>query len=458
MKYYLKIFLLSLFSFLLMLAFQNCSPQFELSTPSSDLELLSDSTNEPAISFAPNSPTVFSSRSVEIAFGVANIETSQLRSVSCQLNQEPAVNCDSLSVTFANLADGDHSLRITAETVSNSQIQMTRLFRVDTVLPVVTVSMMPPATTNQTTAQFIFMASDSLSGVEVIECSLNAAPFAVCTSPVNLTSLAVGSHNYRIRARDPAGNLSTLFTHAWTVNQTATTPPNLVSTPAALTNQTTASFSFSGNGLVSFECQLDNGAYASCVSPRVYNNLTSSPHTFRVRGTNGNNVVSDPVQYIWTVDTVVPTMPTLTSSVGAVSTINTASFTFVATDAVGVSNYQCSLNSAAFASCVSPTNLMNLANGSHAFSVRARDGAGNISPVSTFNWTVNVMNNDQMNLAAGRILYANNCAGCHGNVQNTSKRNSTALQITESINDVPAMMGIDLTPLQIEQIARALRD
>jgi Glycosyl hydrolase family 71 len=73
------------------------------------------------------------------------------------------------------------------------------------------------------------------------------------------------------------------------------------------------------------------------------------------------------------------------------STINTdsASFTFSSTESG--STFECSLDSAAFSSCTSPQGYSGLANGSHTFSVRSTDIAGNTdqSP-ATRTFTVNV--------------------------------------------------------------------
>ena len=60
-------------------------------------------------------------------------------------------------------------------------------------------------------------------------------------------------------------------------------------------------------------------------------------------------------------------------------TTASASFTFHGTDATsGVALLECKLDGGAFAACVSPVNLTNLALGPHTFSVRATDNAGNV--------------------------------------------------------------------------------
>jgi hypothetical protein len=52
-------------------------------------------------------------------------------------------------------------------------------------------------------------------------------------------------------------------------------------------------------------------------------------------------------------------------------------FTFTASE---VSTFTCSLDGAAYSSCVSPLTFAQVGPGWHTFSVRARDAAGNVDP------------------------------------------------------------------------------
>ena len=59
---------------------------------------------------------------------------------------------------------------------------------------------------------------DSGSGVAGFECSLDAAAFSSCTSPISFTGLAVGSHTLRVQAIDAADNIDpTPASFAWTI-------------------------------------------------------------------------------------------------------------------------------------------------------------------------------------------------------------------------------------------------
>ena len=86
-------------------------------------------------------------------------------------------------------------------------------------------------------------------------------------------------------------------------------------------------------------------------------------------------------------DTTAPVMGAMACG-ATLTNVNTKSFTFTATDNVGVTGYECTLDGTA-ATCTSPRSVGPLADGAHTFSVRAKDAAGNWStPTPTCSWTV----------------------------------------------------------------------
>jgi len=79
------------------------------------------------------------------------------------------------------------------------------------------------------------------------------------------------------------------------------------------------------------------------------------------------------------------TPPTLTGG--------TASFSYTGSDGTGsgVTGFDCKLDNAAFAACGNTAGYSGLTDGSHTFSVRARDAAGNVDPTPVaVTWTVDV--------------------------------------------------------------------
>ena len=53
-------------------------------------------------------------------------------------------------------------------------------------------------------ATFTFSSSEAGS---TFECSLDGAAFQSCASPKDYTALSNGSHTFRVRAKDAAGNV-----------------------------------------------------------------------------------------------------------------------------------------------------------------------------------------------------------------------------------------------------------
>jgi len=123
--------------------------------------------------------------------------------------------------------------------------------------------------TNHTTATFGFSATDNLSGVDFLECSLDGAAFATCTSPLNLTGLAEGTHTLLVRATDLAGNVESTASRTWNVDLT---PPQITA------NRTPGPNAFGWNNsdvTVSFTCTdpvshgVSSGVATPPLSPQV---------------------------------------------------------------------------------------------------------------------------------------------------------------------------------------------
>jgi hypothetical protein len=203
-----------------------------------------------------------------------------------------------------------------------------------------------------------------------------------------LAGVADGSHTYTAIATDAAGNASG-SSNSVSVTVDATPPQTTIdSSPATPTNSTEATFTFSSNEAgATFECRLDGGAFTSCGSPQTSTGLGEASHTFEVRATDAaGHTDSTPASHSWTVDTSAPET-TIDSGPTDPTTETTATFIFSAGEAG--STFECSLDGASFTACSSPEVYSGLAAGSHAFEVRATDGAGNTdSTPATYTWNV----------------------------------------------------------------------
>jgi hypothetical protein len=83
-----------------------------------------------------------------------------------------------------------------------------------------------------------------------------------------------------------------------------TAPQTTISTgPPAKSKKRKASFGFSADDPgASFECKLDQGAFAPCSAPKAYKKLRPGKHTFQVRGTDAlGNVDATPATRSWKV-------------------------------------------------------------------------------------------------------------------------------------------------------------
>jgi hypothetical protein len=152
----------------------------------------------------------------------------------------------------------------------------------------------------------------------------------------------------------------------------------------------TASFAFagddgSGSGVGSFECRLDAAAFAACTSPQGYTGLADGTHKFAVRATDVAGNTSAAAVYSWTVKTVGPLVSIL-SGPSNPSSNGAPTFTFSSVDPTAT--FECDLDGAGYSACSSPKSYTLLAQGAHAFHVRALDLLGNIGVVSTHNWTI----------------------------------------------------------------------
>jgi hypothetical protein len=159
--------------------------------------------------------------------------------------------------------------------------------------------------------------------------------------------------------------------------------------PGATTQTDSADVAFQANEAnVAFACRLDQADYAACSSPAHLSGLGAGSHTFLVRATDKAGNVGQPASVTWTYtppDTT-PPKATITSGPSGTTTDTSASFSFSADEAG--STFQCSLDGGGFNVCESPVVYNGLAPGSHSFSVRATDKAGNTSTPATRSWTI----------------------------------------------------------------------
>ncbi|WNG44794.1 MYXO-CTERM sorting domain-containing protein [Archangium minus] len=116
---------------------------------------------------------------------------------------------------------------------------------------------------------------------------------------------ALGDGEYRVKARavDAAGNESTdSAVRAFSVDATAPVT-TITEAPPSQTEQTSATFNFSSDDAkATFQCRLDDAAFAPCESPYSLSDLSAGTHTVEIRAQDTlGNVESPPVRHTWTI-------------------------------------------------------------------------------------------------------------------------------------------------------------
>jgi parallel beta-helix repeat protein len=360
---------------------------------------------ETAITGQPDATTPSTGASFEFT-GSDDTSAAASLSFECALDGAAFAACASPK-SYSGLVAGSHIFRVRATDAAGNVDSSPASYAwtvLDTTAPETTITAKPAASTGSTAATFEFTATDNFSPAASLtfECSLDGAAFAACTSPQSHFGMAVGSHTFRVRATDAAGNVdSSPASHSWTVLDTIAPETAITGQPDATTPSTGATFSFNGSddttaaASLTFQCALDGAAFAACASPKSYSGLAAGSHTFQVRSVDAAaNVDSSPASYAWTVlDTIAPET-TITGHPVATTTNTSAAFSFTGSDDVTAPaslSFECALDGAAFAACTSPRSYSDLAAGSHTFQVRATDAAANLDATpAAYTWEIQV--------------------------------------------------------------------
>jgi hypothetical protein len=255
-------------------------------------------------------------------------------------------------------------------------------------LPAARIDDKPPAKTDDNTPTFAF--SSTVPGV-TFQCSLRTTGTSFTTCPNPYPAQVDGTYTFAVRAVD-GGTAGVATSYTFTID----TPPAtaIQSGPNGPTNMTSATFTYNANELNStFQCKLEGpgqtGAMAACSAVgKTYAALTQGNYTFTVLATDvGGNPGVTPATRAFTVDT---TPPVVSVTDGPPQTTQDTSVSFAFASEPGTT-YQCRLDTGTFKTCTSPIGYDVTAAGSHTFTVRATDLAGNSSAPATRTYTLVVV-------------------------------------------------------------------
>jgi VCBS repeat-containing protein len=166
---------------------------------------------------------------------------------------------------------------------------------------------------------------------------------------------------------------------------------DVTSQPAASTSDRRPELVFgSASAGASFECSLDDSAFAPCTSPfRPASDLADGEHTLRVRAiSRSGDPDPTPAVITFTVDTVKPAAPSDMAGPPEESSSTTQTFVF---GGEAAASFVCALDDGPMAPCSSPFTVTELTVGGHRFTVAQVDEAGNVGPtrITAFTTTAN---------------------------------------------------------------------
>lgn len=194
---------------------------------------------------------------------------------------------------LSGLADASHTFDVRATSAGTGGPAASYTWVVDTTAP--TFSSTPPDPSASTAASLAFAHANYTT----LQCRLDAAAFAACTSPRALTGLATGTRTFQVRAVDADGFATPAATDTWVVSTAA---PTITAQPPNPTSNTNGTFAFNAPGFVRYECRLDAGAFAPCNTGTVtYSGLSVASHTFTVRALDAAGNATASATVTWTV-------------------------------------------------------------------------------------------------------------------------------------------------------------
>jgi hypothetical protein len=243
-----------------------------------------------SITSGPASPT----KDTSATFKFTSTEPGS--AFTCQLDAGAATSCTSPK-SYTGLAAGSHTFTLVAtDPAGNASGPAMWAWAIDTSPPIATITANPPPITKDHSATFAFTSNEPGS---TFKCSKDSGTYWSCTSPKVYSWLASGVHTFSVQAIDPAGNVSSAASYTWTIDNTKPTV-TITSGPADPTGSSSATFTFTASEPnVTFTCQLDANAAATCTSPKTYTGIALGKHTFKLYGTDLAGNQSTTATWTW---------------------------------------------------------------------------------------------------------------------------------------------------------------
>ncbi len=228
------------------------------------------------------------------------------------------------------LSDGSRTFRVRATDQAGNQAVATRSFQVDTAAPPgpELAATIPDSPANDNSPEILGSAPAATtirlySGADCSGSPVATVPVAQLEAGITVAVPDNSTTSFRAIAITAAENISGCSEELVYVEDSAAPNTQVISQPQALTNSTSASFSFTGDdadgsGVTSFECRRDaapDGPWQPCGSPRAYTGLSVGSHVFEVRAVDAaGNADESPASFAWEIDSNVPESPQLAAT------------------------------------------------------------------------------------------------------------------------------------------------
>ena len=304
------------------------------------------------------------------------------------------------------LADGPYTFRVRARDAVLNESVATRSFTVDVSAPAApSLTATAPASPANHNSPKITGAAPTDSTVRIyttVDCS--GSPIATVSAAELASGVTVSVPDdsttaFRATSTSLAGNPSACSSPITYVEDSTSPQTQIDTQPPAPSNSSSASFTFSGtdtggSGVASFQCRLDSTQLAdwgSCTSPRNLSSLADGSHKFEVRAIDqAGNIDATPASSTWTVDTVGPAAPALSSTTPASPANNNSPKIFGSAPAGTTVHLYPNANCSGLALTDIPAADLQTGvavsvadNSSTSFSATATSSAANTSPCSS---------------------------------------------------------------------------
>jgi hypothetical protein len=330
----------------------------------------------------------------------------------------------SSGITYTGLAQGNHSFQVKAVAGGSTSSATTVAWAI--VPPAPQLLSHPTNPTGAVTARFTYV--DSQSAV-AFKCALDGAGFTPCSAGgVTYAGLAKGTHTFAVKAQVGTKPPSKPTSFTWSIDTTAPAvtlqfpkpygaynaaawsagcpavgacgtavdPSGVKSVAVAIQQQSSGKY-WNGSSYSSSSIVYNPGTTAwGYATTRPIDGL----YTLYVRATDrfGNTTAGSGVAVPFTIDTLAPSAPNITTEPASVSPDASPSFQFASSGYP--TRYMCRLDGGVPAPCATQpeiqgqatapgaTQYTTVSNGGHCFTVFATDAANNAGPSTTYCWAV----------------------------------------------------------------------